>query len=81
MRWIIFIAIYVAFGLAFGVVLDQPIHSVSGGYFWAWLLAWPLIIAFSMLKWILIVMAAIIGLIVCFVFIVAWFDPRQNRPR
>lgn len=64
MRWIIFLAIYACFGLAFGVVLDQPIHSIGGGYFWAWLLAWPLIIAFSVLKWILIVVAVVVILLI-----------------
>ncbi len=63
MRWIIFLAIYVAFGLAFGVVLEQPIHSVASGYFWAWLTAWPLIIAFSILKWVAIAFAVMFAVL------------------
>lgn len=76
MRWIIFLAIYVAFGLAFGVVLDQPIHSVASGYFWAWVLGWPAIIGAWILKWLLLGFVAVCVLLVAFIGLVAYHDPR-----
>lgn len=72
MRWIIFLAIYASFGLAFGVVFDQPMHSVASGYFWAWTLGWPVIMAMWAMKWV----AIFIVVVIVIAALIAWRESR-----
>ena len=71
--WALFsIAVHGAIGMVCYAAFVGDLIDPTSAQFWAWLGAWPVMLAISFLGWVLWAIGAIIGIIIIIIIVFGW---------